>query len=183
MARYPGEDAPFPRGLPNPRTQALMSRRPVGALLLLPLSLSGSAQARSRSRTKVRPMAGLVPEPFEQGIGMMGFSAFYKSAKTTSEEQAVEFVHHAIGRGVSGPQCLRSTLNHGDIFAYPRTFPYHVLPGPLSEPRGPSFLNGETIWPGPHLRPYLCLHRSSCSIPLGKSTVVVLYHEARNHPW
>jgi aryl-alcohol dehydrogenase-like predicted oxidoreductase len=37
----------------------------------------------------------------QQGFGCMGFSAFYSSAKTTSEEQAIEVLVHAMNHGVN----------------------------------------------------------------------------------
>lgn len=36
----------------------------------------------------------------QQGFGCMGFSAFYSSAKSTSEDQAIEVMLHALKRGV-----------------------------------------------------------------------------------
>ena len=45
--------------------------------------------------------AGSTVSVGKQGYGCMGLSAFYGSAKTTTEEQAIEVFHHAVAKGVT----------------------------------------------------------------------------------
>mmetsp|Transcript_72506 Transcript_72506/g.193759 ORF Transcript_72506/g.193759 Transcript_72506/m.193759 type:complete len:346 (-) Transcript_72506:44-1081(-) len=49
---------------------------------------------------ETRPL-GPFPNVGKQGFGCMGFSAFYSSAKTTSEDDAVAVFHEAVASGVT----------------------------------------------------------------------------------